>query len=293
MKLVETTNPRAHARSTTIWNEGTHQHELELARHLQFHLIGMYHAEVGPEWSSDGKLESDYLHHIDIPLSGHRQIVHNGRVVDLLPGRAYYLPGNTPVERRCSTTSQLLYLKIRCEWLRGIDPLMDRPERTPTPLGETNPEDWLHWHHNNPSINANHLLSLHAQVEIWMAAILPDLDSLVSQHVKNHSTFKKVFAMVEDQLGANLKVSMLAKAYGTGLRAFSKAFTTDVGVSPKEFINRRLNQEAITLLLNDNLKIKEVADQLEFANEFYFSRFFKKLNGVSPAQYRQRFRKGR
>lgn len=293
MKHIETTNPRAHARSKTVWNGTTHQHELELADNLQFHLLGMYFAEVGPEWSSDGKLETDCLHHIDIPLSGHRQVVHEGRVLDLLPGRSYYLPGNTPVERRCSTPSEVLYIKIRCEWLRGIDPLIDRPERTPTPIGEVNPAEWQHWRQDAPSITANHLLFLHAQIEIWMATVLPDLDSLVAQHVKNHSTFKNVFAQVEEQLSANLRVSMLAKTYGTGLRAFSKAFTDNVGVTPKEFINRRLNQEAIALLLNNHLKIKEVADQLEFANEFYFSRFFKKLNGISPALYRQRFRSGR
>lgn len=290
MKFIETTNPRAHATSKTVWNSSTHQHELELAANLKFHLLGMYFNTIGPEWSSDGKLEGDYLHHIDIPLSGHRQIVHNGRVIDLLPGRAYFLPGNTPVERRCDVTSDVLFMKIRCEWLRGLDPLMDRPDRTPTPLGEIQPADWHHWRHTSKVVTANHLLFLHAQIKIWMARMLPDLESLVAQHVKNHSTFKHVFTQVEDLLGANLKVSLLAKTYGTGLRAFSKAFTEDIGVTPKEYINRRLNQEAIALLLNENLKIKEVADHLGFANEFYFSRFFKKLNGVSPAHYRQRFR---
>lgn len=293
MKNVETTNPRAHARSRTVWNEGSHRHELELAENMQFHLLGMYFSEVGPEWSSDGKQETDCFHHIDIPLSGHRQVVHEGKVLDIVPGRAYYLPGNTPVERRCRTPGEVLYMKIRCEWLKGIDPLMDRPERTPTPLGKINLEEWYHWRNHSTSITSNHLLFLHAQIEIWMSEMLPDLDSLVAQHVKIHSTFKTVFAQVEEQLSANLRVSMLAKTYGTGLRAFSKAFTEDVGLTPKEFINRRLNQEAIALLLNNHLKIKEVADQLEFANEFYFSRFFKKLNGISPAQYRQRFRSGR
>lgn len=290
MKFIETTNPRAHAQSIAIWNNTTHLHELELADHLQFHVIGMYFSEVGPDWSSDGKKESDCYHHIDIPLSGHRQVVHDGRITDIIPGHAYYLPANTPVERRCSSPGKILYMKLRCEWLRGIDPLMDHPDRTPTLLGDINLTDWEHWYQNEATITANHLLHLHAQIKIWMARMLPDLESLVARHVKNHSSFKHVFTQVEDLLGANLKVSMLAKTYGTGLRAFSKAFTEDIGVTPKEYINRRLNQEAIALLLNENLKIKEVADHLGFANEFYFSRFFKKLNGVSPAHYRQRFR---
>lgn len=292
MKLIETTNPLANAATRTIWNDDTHRHEMELANHLRFHLLGMYFAETGPEWSSEGKRESDYLHHIDIPLKGTRQVVHEGKIMEIKPGWAYYLPGNTPVERRCSEPCHVLYFKFRCEWLRGIDPLLDRIGRAPTPIGRVNPDEWQSWRPAEQSISANQLFFLHAQIEVWMASILPDLETLVGQHIKSHSTFHAIFTQVEEQLGADLRVCTLAKTYGTGLRAFSKAFTADIGISPKEYINRRLNQEAIALLLNSNLKIKEVADRLHFANEFYFSRFFSKLNGTAPARYRQRFRNG-
>jgi transcriptional regulator GlxA family with amidase domain len=43
------------------------------------------------------------------------------------------------------------------------------------------------------------------------------------------------------------------------------------------------------LLLNSDLKIKDVAGQLRFGDEFHFSRFFRTANGLAPLQYRKAF----
>jgi AraC-like DNA-binding protein len=45
-------------------------------------------------------------------------------------------------------------------------------------------------------------------------------------------------------------------------------------MSPKACLKRHLNQQAMQLLLNSGLKIKEVASQLGFSDEFHFRRFF-------------------
>ncbi len=37
-----------------------------------------------------------------------------------------------------------------------------------------------------------------------------------------------------------------------------------------------------------NMNIKEIANHLDFEDQFYFSRLFKKVMGVSPAEYRKR-----
>ena len=53
-------------------------------------------------------------------------------------------------------------------------------------------------------------------------------------------------------------------------------------MSPKACLKRRLNQQAMQLLLNSGLKIKEVASQLGFSDEFHFRRFFCIANGLAP-----------
>lgn len=41
------------------------------------------------------------------------------------------------------------------------------------------------------------------------------------------------------------------------------------------------------LLKDESLTLKQVSDALGFANEYYFNRFFKRKNAITPGKYRQ------
>jgi AraC-like DNA-binding protein len=290
MRQIDTTNPAAHQKARVLSGEPHAARAFELSAGFRVHLIGLYYCEFGSEWNSGGQRESDYVHHIDLAFTGRRQVVHGSRSIDIEPGMAYFLPGNTPVERRCLQRGRVLYLKFRCEWLPGVDPLLDWPERTPTRIGPFARQEWQSWLKRESYSDVNALMRLHAQVENWLAGVLPPLDALLSRHLETHARFTPVFSLVEQKLGADLRISELAKAHGTSLHAFSMAFSSSTRLSPKEYLNRRLNQEALKLVIGSELKIKEVAERLRFTDEFYFSRFFQKLNGVPPSRYRARFR---
>ena len=47
-------------------------------------------------------------------------------------------------------------------------------------------------------------------------------------------------------------------------------------------------EEAKKLLTTGNLRIYEIAESLGFENAFYFSKVFKKAEGVSPREYQNR-----
>lgn len=57
--------------------------------------------------------------------------------------------------------------------------------------------------------------------------------------------------------------------------------------SPSQLINERVILEAKKLLHLTYKSIKEIAQELNFEDEFYFSRYFKKNVGVSPSSYRK------
>jgi AraC-type DNA-binding domain-containing proteins len=43
--------------------------------------------------------------------------------------------------------------------------------------------------------------------------------------------------------------------------------------------------KAKELLIEGNKKVKEVAYELGYTNEFYFSRIFKRIEGLSPSEF--------
>jgi AraC-like DNA-binding protein len=289
MKLLDTTDPISQRGVRTLFTEVEARKKLNVVTRFRMHLIGLYYAQVGPEWSSSGQEQSDYLHHIDFVCSGRRQVVHAGKVIDLAPGWAWYLPGCTPVERRCDEKCRLYFLKFRCEWLPGVDPLLDWTERKPLRLGRWKETDFLKYLGKGTEPETQSLFRLHAQIYTWLANALPNLESIIEQHIKTHGRFEPVFDLIENQLGANLRVEELAAVMKLPVHTFSMAFRRSVGFSPKAHLKRRLNQEAIKLLLQSDASVKEIAAQLNFADEYYFSRFFKKLNSIPPATYRQKF----
>ena len=197
------------------------------------------------------------------------------------PGFAYWLTGNTPVVRDEADDYESYVLKFRCESIEGADLLLDWPGRKPVCLGRWDREPWeKQW--RQPDLTTLASLTLQGQLRLWLAVAFPHLDEVIDHHNRIFARFDRALSLLERRLGADLRVQELAVAHGTSLPAFSMAFERSIGLSPKAYLNRRLNQEACALLLNTDWRIKEVAFKLSFADEFYFSRFFSKMNGISP-----------
>lgn len=274
----------------TLLCSETHERSYLLASKFRIHLFGMYFNHFAEEWDSGDVRESDYIHHIDITFSGNRQVLFGKRVYDLKPGQVWFLPANAPVGRRCRERCEVLYFKFHTEWLPGVDPLLDWPQREPRCIGEVDPEAWREWMKAGKNIGMVEQLQLRANLASWIATAIPELESVVSHHLETHTRFSNVFQYIEKHLGADLRLATLAGIHGTTQSAFSNAFIRATGISAKDYISRRLNQEALQMVINSDLRIKEIAAKLHFSDEFYFSRFFQRLNGTSPTQYRMRFR---
>lgn len=54
-----------------------------------------------------------------------------------------------------------------------------------------------------------------------------------------------------------------------------------------EWVNQSIVQEAKVLLKHSNLLIYQIADELKFSSPSFFSKFFRKMTGMTPLQYQQ------
>ncbi len=109
----------------------------------------------------------------------------------------------------------------------------------------------------------------------------------VSNSSYNHTLLNNYLALIED----NYKKLKLPKQYATllyitpnHLNALCNDF---LGVSAGSLIRDRVLLEAKRLMINADLRISEIADQLNFSDQSYFIKFFKKYEGLTPEKFRK------
>ncbi len=120
--------------------------------------------------------------------------------------------------------------------------------------------------------------------------ILGTLNAVSIQQEDEHDTTAKLISkakfLLEEALDKTVDMEKLVRELPMGYSKFRKAFKLSTGESPNQYhLNLRLNK-AKDLLTSTALNINEVANQTGFDSVFYFSKLFKKKNGVSPKFYR-------
>jgi AraC-like DNA-binding protein len=95
----------------------------------------------------------------------------------------------------------------------------------------------------------------------------------------------KSILYMQDNINKIVTIKELSDYVKLSESHFSKIFRNKTGTSPLDyFINLKM-QEAIRLLINQSLKIKEVAYQLGYNDPYYFTRIFTRHIGSSPASF--------
>lgn len=91
-----------------------------------------------------------------------------------------------------------------------------------------------------------------------------------------------------EQLTKKLKLEEIAAETGLSASHFSRLFVNRTGHSPIDYFIQLKIQRACRLLDNSGWNIADASREMGFDDQFYFSRVFRKVMGMSPAEYRKR-----
>lgn len=89
--------------------------------------------------------------------------------------------------------------------------------------------------------------------------------------------------------GCRLTVEEIAESVGIGYSKFRKIFREYTGTSPAQYRLHQKLAKAKELLTTSHMNIAEIAYNLKFDNPGQFSIFFKKKEGITPSEFRDRY----
>lgn len=91
---------------------------------------------------------------------------------------------------------------------------------------------------------------------------------------------------IDLHLNENISLNKCSDIAHLSISQTIRSFRNAYGMAPYEYLNQQRIETAKALLRNSQLPIQDIAMQLGFADQYYFSRYFKKKCGKSPKEYR-------
>ena len=107
-------------------------------------------------------------------------------------------------------------------------------------------------------------------------------------------TYDKLLILLEADelfLSQNIKISNLARALSVTEKSVSRAVNEHAGENFNAFINRYRVNHAAKLIISDTYShytIDAIAEEAGFANKVSFYKAFRRIEGISPSEYRKK-----
>jgi AraC-like DNA-binding protein len=93
---------------------------------------------------------------------------------------------------------------------------------------------------------------------------------------------------MNENLEKKISLHEIASYFGYSVSYFYRLFQKETGYSPISYFLRIKIERSSQLLIHTDMKINQIAFKLGFEDPYYFSRFFTKINGMSPKKYREK-----
>lgn len=170
--------------------------------------------------------------------------------------------------------------------LCGINPTMQLPQSDPTSYD------------NNPTLIKNIIknkqrtfcdkVESRGIVYQLMARFLKDAQPKTEI---NDDRIQKVLSYIRKNIYKTIDIDSLAAISCLSKDHFIRLFKKEINNTPLQYINQKKIEKAQLILITDSMPVKNISYLLAYEDHSYFNRLFKKLTGVTPQQYRDRYKK--
>jgi AraC-like DNA-binding protein len=139
------------------------------------------------------------------------------------------------------------------------------------------------------TINENRFKTTCDQLDLLAFGML--IESFFSSAIESISPSEKQLFAAENwiinNIDKDIDVKKIAAEFGFSYSTFRRLWKKQFNTSPYDYILKLKNTEAIRLLEETKLPISNISQKLGFKDQCYFSRFFMRMNALSPSEYRK------
>jgi YesN/AraC family two-component response regulator len=96
-----------------------------------------------------------------------------------------------------------------------------------------------------------------------------------------------VVSEIRDHYMEDISLTSLAAKYNLSMARLSEMIKEHLKVNFSDYIASLRIQRAKELLRDESLSIQEIAEIVGYNDYFYFTKVFKKVEGISPSKYRK------
>ena len=138
--------------------------------------------------------------------------------------------------------------------------------------------------------------SLEIQYIKQYAAEKEEGDEEFSEYSMNNAMDRQLIKNIEQYVQqnmsrGNINLEEMAQAMGMSMRPFFMKIRDITGKTPSEVVRDMRLKNACVLLKRTNINMSELATNIGFSTGEYFINTFKEKFGISPSEYRQKYRK--
>ncbi|WP_105618248.1 helix-turn-helix domain-containing protein [Vallitalea okinawensis] len=125
----------------------------------------------------------------------------------------------------------------------------------------------------------------------WIIAYITELFGFIDEkdQSKNADLVKRVQHYMEEHLGEDIGLDMIAEQEKITPRYLSKLFKEETGINYSTYLTELRMKKAKELLMNDHMTVDQIAHAVGYRTSSYFIQVFKKTYGYTPKSFRQQF----
>jgi AraC-like DNA-binding protein len=109
--------------------------------------------------------------------------------------------------------------------------------------------------------------------------------------VQSGTLYERFMQLLQENCIKEREVQFYAEKLNITAKYLNYVSKQNTGVTASDWIQRYARERIILLLQDKNLNVAEIADEMNFSSRSFFTRYVKKLLGVTPTEFRNRLEK--